>query len=63
MAKSKLVHYNPGDAPGSPAYLTESMAKEQHAKDCTYLETMERVGFKVKNWPTIEYGVTKPKRK
>jgi hypothetical protein len=52
--KPKLVHYDPGDAPGSPAWLPEDEAKKQLAKDEAYLEKMEQVGIKTKKFPSIK---------
>lgn len=41
---AKLVHYCPGSAVGSPAWLSPHAADEHLVRDTRYVQTMEGVG-------------------
>ena len=50
----RLVHYVPGDAPGSPAWMTRRDAERQLSRDMRYCATMESAGFNMA-LPYIEH--------
>lgn len=56
---TKLVHYCPGDAPGSPAWLSENQALRQRDRDTAFIEKIQQVGMRVNEWPHIGAVSTK----
>jgi hypothetical protein len=55
--KKNLVHYCPGDAPGSPAWMPREQAEKELEKDLAFLEKMKQAGMEVKVWSYIEMHV------
>ena len=54
MKRTRLVRYNPGDAGGSPIYVTRGVAKKMKAQDESVLLSLESSGQRFKKWPKIE---------